>query len=181
MQPPRQDAMPLGLGAGAGLPRLQLSPATASADDRPHRWSMDLASSVHSDSGWEMLSARDGQHSHCGSSPRSLSPSDTYDSEAEAAEHAAERAADAAAHEAALPQLPAAPAAAADEPLLEAFGSLVLAQREEAAGGGGGSASGASSMASSPRSSYGRPSTQTSRHDLYSLSQVCPARLGCTV
>ncbi len=145
-----------------------------------------------------MLSHRDGAHSHCGSSPRSLSPSDTYDSEGEG--EAVRRRATAAALLAALPVPGAAPARAEDD--LEPFGSLVLDGRESplaaavaaeggaptgptagppARAGSGGSLPGSPrlgpgsvppSVASSPRSSYEHPSSHASRHDLYSLSQV---------
>lgn len=40
---------------------------------------------------WEVVSS--GRHSHCGSSPRSVSPSDAYDSEGEAAQDTERRAA----------------------------------------------------------------------------------------
>lgn len=186
-------------GSGVHTPRpgLSLTLPSGSADAPGRRWSMD-ASSVHSES-WVVLSHRDDAHSHCGSSPRSLSPSDTYDSESEGV--AARRRATAAALLAALP-VPGAPAARAEDELVP-FGSLVLDGRESplaaavAAGGsmppppiaappaGAGSGSGSltgsprmlgpgsvpPSVTSSPRSSYEHPSSHASHHDLYSLSQ----------
>lgn len=157
------------------------------------------ASSVHSES-WVVLSHRDDAHSHCGSSPRSLSASDTYDSDSEGV--AARRCATAAALLAALP-VPGAPAARAEDELVP-FGSLVLDGRESPlaaavaadgsappppiaapparAGSGSGSLIGSPrmlgpgsvppSVTSSPRSSYEHPSSHASHHDLYSLSQV---------
>jgi hypothetical protein len=189
------EQRPLDGGAAAGgvhAPRpglsLTLPPSGGSSDPPGRRYSMD-ASSVHSES-WELLSHRDGAHSHCGSSPRSLSPSDAYDSEGEG--EAAHRRTTAAALLAALP-VPGARAASVDDNLVP-FGSLVFDGRESplaAAVAADGSAPASPtaapparmgapmlgpgsvppSVASSPRSSYEHPSSHASHHDLYSLSQ----------
>ncbi|KAI3428084.1 hypothetical protein D9Q98_006468 [Chlorella vulgaris] len=75
-----------------GALTLSLPPSTATVTaggtDLPRRWSGDLSSSMHE---WEVVSS--GRHSHCGSSPRSVSPSDAYDSEGEAAQDTERRAA----------------------------------------------------------------------------------------
>lgn len=114
--------------AGVDTPRPGLTltlPPSGGSGQPGRRWSLDAAS-VHSES-WELLSHRDGAHSHCGSSPRSLSPSDAYDSEGEG--EAARRRATAAALLAALP-VPGGAAAAAPEDDLVPFGSLVLDGRD---------------------------------------------------
>ena len=190
----QRDPQQPATAAGAGL-TLQLPPppgsaeaAAAANDDRPLRWSLD-GSSVHSDS-WEMLST--GQHSHCGSSPRSVTPSDAYDSEREEEGEAAEAAADAAAPPAGEEEeggsSDAATAAQLAPVLLEEPQQEPQQQEEEGqqaqqerfsegsaaatptAAGAGAATPG--SGGSSPRSSFGQASSHPSHHDLYSLSQV---------
>lgn len=180
---------PVGTPPGAGL-ALALPPSTAAAaegaaaaGDPPRRWSLDLASSTHSD--WELLSA--GHDSHCGSSPRSVSPSDAYDSEGEAAEARAEAEAEAgaeAAAEHAAPQLDAGSTAELGEATAAAAAAAEDASAEPEVGPEGvptaqlvlapaAMAEAPGTDIDSPRSSYERTSSLASGHDLYSLSQVC--------
>lgn len=97
-QPTPTAAAALAVGTPAGgagltltLSRLAVPPSTGSGATTPadsaRRWSLDIASSVHSDS-WELVSRGGGQHSHshCGSSPRSVGSCDAYESEHEAPE-----------------------------------------------------------------------------------------------
>ena len=182
----QRDPQQPATAAGSGL-TLQLPPppgsaeaAAAANDDRPRRWSLD-GSSVHSDS-WEMLST--GQHSHCGSSPRSVTPSDAYDSEREEEEGEAAEAQAAEAQGAAPPagekEGGSSDVATAAQPAPVPMEEQQQAQQERPSEGSAAAtptaaAAGAAtpgSGVSSPRSSFGQASSHPSHHDLYSLSQV---------
>ena len=196
LPPPAEEEAPR---AGLSL-ALQLPPGTAAGPDRvSRRWSLDGAGSEHgasSEHDWELLSH--GHHSYCGSSPRSVSASEAYDSEGEAEGEAGRRRLAGAADQLGGTPLGGDAEHAEQEPGLQPFGSLVMPAHEHlaaaaaAADEGSDEARGAAaadrpaspppsapfSAASTPRSSYGHASSRTSRHDLYSLSQVRRGRLG---
>ncbi|PSC72532.1 Gamma carbonic anhydrase-like mitochondrial [Micractinium conductrix] len=189
LPPPAEEEAPR---AGLSL-ALQLPPGTAAGPDRvSRRWSLDGAGSEHgasSEHDWELLSH--GHHSYCGSSPRSVSASEAYDSEGEAEGEAGRRRLAGAADQLGGTPLGGDAEHAEQEPGLQPFGSLVMPAHEHlaaaaaAADEGSDEARGAAaadrpaspppsapfSAASTPRSSYGHASSRTSRHDLYSLSQ----------
>lgn len=161
---------PPGGGLALGLP----PSSGAAGGDAPARWSLDLNSSTHSD--WEVVSA--GHHSGCGSSPRSVSLAEAYDSEGE--DGARPPGAAVLAQEAGEEGQPAAavPVDAADDPErlpghpLDPTREHNSAEAAEAAAAVEGEACASSAACDSPRSSFERPLSHAGGDELYSVSQV---------